>query len=118
MNKTSEGYEEDIMQVQNLYGGVPRHADKEIFETLLETEAFRLERILSTGRASPPGFWYDQDQDEWVALLSGEAELLFEEKSERVLLRPGDFLLIPARKRHRVERTSLDAIWLALHFDR
>jgi cupin 2 domain-containing protein len=106
------------MQIQNLFADHAPQGDWERFEPLLESKAFRLERILSAGRASPPGFWYDQDQDEWVALLSGEAELVFEEKSERVLLRPGDFLLIPARERHRVERTSLDAIWLALHFDR
>ena len=106
------------MQMQNLFANHAPQGDRERFEPLLESKALRLERILSAGQASPPGFWYDQDQDEWVALLSGEAELVFEEKTERVLLRPGDFLLIPARKRHRVERTSLDAIWLALYFDR
>jgi cupin 2 domain-containing protein len=92
------------MQPQNLFADLVVREDSERFETLLERAGFVLERILSAGHASPPGFWYDQDRDEWVALLSGEAELLFEEGLERVQLRPGDHLLIPAHKRHRVDR--------------
>ncbi len=106
------------MQPQNLFTHLAAQEDRERFDTLLERKNFALERIRSAGHASPPGFWYDQERDEWVALLSGEAELRFEEGSERVLLRPGDCLLIPAHKRHRVEKTSADAVWLALHFDR
>jgi len=105
------------MQPQNLFAHPAAQKDRERFDTLLEGKGFTLERILSGGHASPLDFWYDQDRDEWVALLSGEAELRFEEGAERVLLGPGDYLLIPAHKRHRVEKTSVDAVWLALHFD-
>ena len=88
----------------------------ERFDTLLEAPAFRMERIVSNGAASPPGFWYDQDAAEWVALLRGRAALEFEDG--RVALAAGDWLLIPAHVRHRVAHASADAVWLALHFGR
>ena len=65
--------------------------------------------------ASRWGMRYDQPRDEWVALLKGEAELRFDSGESR-LLYAGDSLVIPAHRRHRVERTSHDAVWLALHF--
>ncbi len=105
------------MQIGNLFARAEVPDEGEHFETLLRTQAVTLERIISRGQASPPGFWYDQDRDEWVALLLGEAVLIFEEGAEHVRLQAGDFLLIPAHKRHRVEKTSPDAVWLALHYD-
>ncbi len=84
-------------------------------EPLFTHPAFTLEHIVSRGAASPEGFWYDQPRDEWVALLQGEAELRFD-PGESCLLHAGDSLVIPAHRRHRVERTSHDAVWLALHF--
>nr|WP_245291268.1 cupin domain-containing protein [Methylobacterium aquaticum] len=77
----------------------------------------RIERIVSTGQASPPGFWYDQPWDEWVVLLSGGAGLHLHGETEPRRLAPGDHLLIPARLRHRVAWTSPDVptIWLAVH---
>ncbi len=106
------------MIVRNLYS--PAHGDpgRELFETLIENAAFRLERIRSTGQATPPGQWYDQQSDEWVVLLAGEAGLVFEQEAEEIVLRPGDYIHIPAHARHRVAWTSKSAetIWLALHF--
>lgn len=90
---------------------------KEKFRPLLEGGAFRLEHIVSHGECSPPGFWYDQEQEEWVALLRGEAMLAYDDGS-RQSLSPGDAVLIPAHRRHRVESVSIDAVWLALHFSR
>jgi cupin 2 domain-containing protein len=81
---------------------------------LLEGKAFRLEQIVSHGQASEPGFWYDQTEDEWVALLRGTATLVFEGE-QPLSLTAGDALLIPAHVRHRVAATSPDAVWLALH---
>lgn len=89
----------------------------ETIDALIRNLAFTLEQIVSRGAASPDGFWYDQNLDEWVLLLCGEAELRFE-SGEIVSLTAGDPLLIPAHCRHRVERTSADAIWLALHHSR
>ena len=97
--------------------GAPTAAGEESFEELLTARApagFRLERIVSRGAASPPDFWYDQAEAEWVALLQGEAQLEFEDGV--VALKAGDALMIPTHQRHRVAATSLDAVWLALHF--
>jgi len=82
--------------------------------TILEGYGFRLEHIVSNGAASPPGFWYDQDTSEWVALVRGYATLEFVDG--RLALKPGDSLLIPARTKHRVADTSADAVWIALHY--
>jgi len=105
------------MQLQkgNLAELPANQPDEEIFEELLRTSSFRVERIVSTGQASPPGFWYDQEEDEWVALLQGEAELEFEDGSAETL-RNGDWVFLPARMRHRVAATSAEppCIWLAV----
>jgi cupin 2 domain-containing protein len=102
----------------NLFDPVPPEISEEIFQPLLETGAFRLERIVSKGQATPPGEWYDQETDEWVVLLSGGAGLRFEDEPETRILFPGDHLLIPAHRRHRVEWTAPEGptVWLALHY--
>lgn len=76
----------------------------------------RIERIVSTGQASPPGFWYDQADDELVVLLSGAAQLRFEE-GVALDMKPGDWVEIPAHVRHRVEATQAEppTVWLAVH---
>lgn len=91
---------------------------EEITEVILITESFRLERIVSTGQATPAGRWYDQETDEWVLLLTGEAGLRFENDFQAITMKPGDYLLIPAHRRHRVEWTAPDqpTIWLAMHY--
>ncbi len=102
----------------NLFSGLQTGTSRELFETLLQTKGLKLERIVSAGQ-STPGEWYDQERDEWVVLLSGAAGLLFENDKEVLVLRPGDYLLIPAHCRHRVEWTAAETktVWLALHFD-
>jgi cupin 2 domain-containing protein len=89
----------------------------EVFQKLLTGKRFKLERIVSTGQATPPGEWYDQDRAEWVVLLSGAAKIRFEGARPRSL-KPGDFVLIPAHRRHRVEWTHprKKTVWLALHY--
>jgi len=106
------------MMINNLFTHLMQTSDGEVSETLLQTGALKLERIVSTGLATPPGQWYDQDRDEWVALLSGSAGLLLEKEHDVRVLRPGDHFLIPAHVRHRVEWTEAGAetVWLALHF--
>ena len=102
----------------NLFETVPDTLDEEQFEILLETESMRIERIVSTGQASPPGDWFDQAWDEWVLLLKGAARLVFEGEDTPRPLSPGDYLLIPAHVRHRVDWTDPDraTVWLAVHF--
>ncbi len=102
----------------NLFAGLPATAAAaEASEDLLAGGRFVLKRIVSTGQATPPGGWYDQDQDEWVVLLCGGAGLWIEGETAARILGPGDWLLLPARCRHRVEWTDAErpTVWLALH---
>ena len=100
----------------NLFANIPSGLPQELFETILSKPNVRIERIVSQGQSSPEGFWYDQDQSEFVVLLQGLARLRFEDGE--VEMKPGSFIDIPAHKRHRVEWTSLDqqTIWLAVHY--
>lgn len=103
------------MKLINLFEPLPPgERGDERFVPLWDGGGFRLEQIVSHGRAGAPGVWYDQPEDEWVALLRGSATLVFEPE-ETLQLRDGDALLIPAHRRHRVAATSEDAVWLALH---
>ena len=102
----------------NLFAGIPAELFDELTQTLLATSRIRIERIVSHGQASLPGAWYDQDRPEWVLLVKGAARLQFD--GQRPLdLRPGDFVNIPAHKRHRVEWTdpTQPTIWLAIHYE-
>src|SRR3982074_3083956 len=101
----------------NLFVDLPQHLPDELAQTLLDAANVRIERIVSNGHASPEGFWYDQDQHEWVVVLKGAARLRFGD--ETVEIKPGDFINIPAHEKHRVEWTTPDepTIWLAVHYD-
>lgn len=102
----------------NVLDDLPTELAEELVQVLLENQHVRIERIVSTGQASPAGFWYDQARAEWVLLLTGEAQLLIEGDSEAIHLLPGSHLQIPAHRRHRVEWTSPHepTVWLAVHF--
>ena len=101
----------------NLFADVPRHLSEEHLQTILADASVRIERIVSRGHASPEGFWYDQDQHEWVVVLTGAARLRVE-GDQPVVMKPGDFIKIPAHTKHRVEWTTPDepTIWLAVHY--
>ena len=103
--------------LKNIFNLPESLADKELFEILHDNENVKIERIISTGQTTPPGQWYDQETDEWVILLQGEAELSYDD-GKRIKLRAGDYVFIPARQKHRVEYTSCEptCIWLAVHF--
>jgi cupin 2 domain-containing protein len=105
--------------IKNIFSGFPKIMMKEEkSDALLDTRHFRLERIISSGQRTPPGEWYDQDTNEWVILLGGNAGLLFEGETKVVVLRPGDYVHIPSHRRHRVEWTDPEqkTVWLALHY--
>jgi cupin 2 domain-containing protein len=101
----------------NLFDDVPKSAAAEQFDDLLTAPGFKIERIVSTGQSSPPGFWYDQGWIEWVLLLSGAAAVEFEGEAAPRELVPGSYLHIPPGCRHRVAWTSSDepTVWLAVH---
>ena len=100
----------------NLFTDFPANLPNELLTTLLEATNVRIERIVSHGHTSPEGFWYDQDEHEWVIVLQGAARLQFEDSI--VEMKPGDFVNIPAHKKHRVEWTTPDepTIWLAVFY--
>src|SRR5947208_2012298 len=100
----------------NLFDDVPRELPAERIDVLLETPTLRLERIVSTGHATPPGEWYDADRDEWVVVLRGRARLRIEGEAADRALGVGDHLLLRAHVRHRVEWTETPTVWLALHY--
>lgn len=101
-------------KIMNLFHLPENLPQAEWLEVLEKRTGVRIERIISAGQSSPPGFWYEQTEDEWVAVLQGNAALEWSDGSLQELA-PGDHLLIPAGKKHRVARTSAEppCIWLA-----
>ena len=102
----------------NLLGNLPDARTAEITETLLNAPGVRIERIVSFGSESPDGFWYDQDESEWVVVLAGAARLRFADEEEARLLEAGDWMEIAAHRRHRVEWTDpvQPTVWLAVFY--
>lgn len=109
-----------VGKLANLLADLPasRLPKEELVTGLAGNAHVRIERIVSTGQASPPGFWYDQEDGEWVVVLTGAARLLIEGEAESRLLGPGDFIDLPAHTRHRVEWTDPDVatVWLAVFY--
>lgn len=105
--------------MHNLFSGLPDKLPDELVEVLAQGKGVRIEKIVSTGHKSPAGFWYDQEHAEWVLVLKGKARLRFDGDAEPVEMKPGDHLLIPAHRKHRVEWTSVDepTVWLAVLFE-
>jgi len=102
----------------NLLRDLPDAGASEITDALVARPGLRIERIVSFGQASPEGFWYDQDEAEWVVLLAGAARLRFEDETQARALGPGDWVEIAAHRRHRVEWTEpgQPTIWLAVFY--
>ena len=105
--------------IANLFADIPARLACEQITTLVSSPALRIERIVSRGQTSPPDVWFDQPQAEWVILLAGRAELRFEGEPAATRMEPGDWLHIPARRRHRVDWTdpAQATVWLAVHHD-
>lgn len=101
----------------NLFTCIPAEMPEEISDLLAVGDGVRIERILSKGHASPPGFWYDQTEHEWVLLMQGEARLRFKD-GKSMHLTSGTYVHIPAHTKHRVEWTTEagETIWLAVFY--
>jgi len=101
-----------------LLGDIPADLPAEIFDILCSTERVKIERIVSRGHASPKGFWYDQETNEFVLVVQGHAGLKLENENDIVVLKPGDYLNIDAHVKHRIEWTDpeCETIWLAVHY--
>jgi cupin 2 domain-containing protein len=103
---------------ENLFAELPSDISEELTEVLANSSHVRIERIVSTGQASPEGFWYDQDEDEWVVVLKGEAKLIFQDDGRQMHMKPGDHINIPAHCKHKILWTTPDepTVWLAVFF--
>lgn len=95
--------------------------DKEVFTEELFIELFKnencvIEKIISTGQTTAEGEWLESEKDEWVILLQGNSELKFYSGTTNAI-KAGDYILIPSKTKHRVEKTSTNppCIWLAIH---
>jgi cupin 2 domain-containing protein len=104
----------------NLSSPLPDARAAEAVDALFVRPGLRIERIVSFGQASPPGFWYEEEEAEWVLLLAGAARLRFADEAEPRPLAPGDFVEIAPHRRHRVEWTDPDqpSVWLAAFYRR
>ena len=108
-----------MTRIGNLFSGIGAGGHREeVVTPLLDRPGLRIERIVSTGQASPPGFWYDQQDAEWVLVVSGEAGLLVEGEEHPRRLKAGDWVELPPHCRHRVEWTApgQETVWLAVHY--
>jgi cupin 2 domain-containing protein len=106
--------------MENIFKNIPDNLPEELIGKISgdAEKGITIERIVSRGQASPPGFWYDQDKSEFVILLTGNAGLLFKNPDEIIEMTPGDYIDIPAHRPHRVEWTSdtEETVWLAVHY--
>jgi cupin 2 domain-containing protein len=102
----------------NLLRPLPDADTAERVDGLLTRPGLRIERIVSHGQASPPGFWYDQPEAEWVLLLAGAARLRFADETEARVLGPGDWIDIAPHRRHRIDLTdpATPTVWLAVFY--
>jgi cupin 2 domain-containing protein len=100
----------------NIFADLPAVSAEEQLTDLIARPGLSIERIVSNGQASPPGFWYDQAHDEWVIVLRGAAGLAIDGEAEKRLA-PGDYVYLPAHTRHRVTWTDAKepTVWLAVH---
>jgi len=106
-------------KILNILTNLPPALSGEAFDTIVESDSVRIERIVSNGQATPDGDWYDQTRDEWILVLTGSADLLFEGDQEPQRLGSGDYVLIPAGCRHRVAWTNpeVKTVWLAVFYE-
>lgn len=101
----------------NIFKTIPKDLTDEIFETIVDGESIKIERIISLGHRSPEEGWYDQNLTEWVIVLQGEAKIQFD-NNDIFHLTKGDYLTIEAHQKHKVVWTEpdIETIWLAIHF--
>ena len=105
------------MALSNLFD-YPNHSSEEIFHTILQAKDAKVERIVSYGQVTPKEEPYDQDCDELVMVLQGQAKLKLGDQDE-VVLEKGDILNIPKHTLHWVTYTSVQppVVWLAIHYN-
>lgn len=106
------------MEGNNIFNIEELSGTKESFTSLFSNKNILIEKIVSFGQVTNDNEWLEQEKNEWVVLLQGEAEIQFEKDNNKLLMKKGDYILIPSHCRHGVNYTSIDppCIWLAIHF--
>lgn len=105
--------------MKNLFEDIKIDKNSEEFIDILNKPNIRIQRIVSNGQASKEGFWYEQEENEFVTILEGEAVLEFEDKDKSdIVLKKGDFCNIEVKEKHRLKYTSIEepTIWLAIFY--
>ncbi|MFH2060777.1 MAG: cupin domain-containing protein [Pseudomonadota bacterium] len=102
----------------NIFDSIPSDLEQEAFLKILNKKNIRIERIVSNGQSSPAQGWYDQEDNEWVIVLEGQATIVFEKDKKTIHLKKGDYLNIPSHTKHKVAWTdpAKRTIWLAIHY--
>jgi cupin 2 domain-containing protein len=108
-----ENWPNMTVKVKNIFHDLAELSDQEELSILFQKPCATIERIVSQSHSSPPGFWYDQDEDEWAIVLRGDATLEFE-RGDFVRMKEGDYVTIPRHVKHRVHQTGPETIWLAV----
>ncbi len=105
------------MELSNIFESIPDNLDEEVVDLIVQNKNAKIERIISRGQTSPVSGWYDQEKDEWVIVLTGEAIISFENGKE-VHLKAGDHINISAHTKHKVKWTDpkTETVWLAVHY--
>ena len=103
--------------MNNIFDNIPTQLPNEIFSDIINTAHLRVERIVSKGHSSPEKGWYDQDENEWVMVISGFGVIEFS-NGKTIKLTEGDFLNIKAHQKHRVIETAVNenTVWLAIFY--
>ena len=106
------------MELKNIFSNIPKSLSDELFKELVSSENCKIERIISKGHKTEEGKWYNQDKNEFVIILKGNAELLFKENNKTIKMKEGDYINIPPRTKHRVTKTdpNKETIWLTIHY--
>ena len=106
------------MKPQNIFAKIPKKLSKELLTKILQKNNIKIERIVSKNHSTSKDRWYDQNKNEWILIIEGNAELIFIEDSslKKIKMKKGDYILIPAHLKHRVDKTTKKTIWLAVFY--
>jgi len=104
------------MKLNNIFAEIPDELDNELVQVLQQSDNIKIQRIVSKGQVSPETGWYDQQQNEWVIVIKGEAVIAFEQTE--VAMQAGSYINIPAHTKHKVSWThpDIETIWLVVYY--
>jgi cupin 2 domain-containing protein len=104
-------------EIENIFSKMPKEIPEEFFETIVKSDEVMIERIISKGHATKEGKWYNQNKNEFVIVLKGDAIIEYKD-GKKIEMNIGDYIIIPAHTKHRVLKTNekVETIWLAVFY--